>query len=959
MLSVLQKITEYSPLERSHIMTKRHSNISLEEKHYDPSLVEQSIYELWLENGCFTADPSSEKPPFTIVIPPPNVTGRLHMGHALNNSMQDLLCRYKRMKGYDVLWVPGTDHAGISTQSVVKKHLDAEGIDYRELGREGMIERIWKWKEKYGDQILLQLRRLGCSCDWTRTRFTMDEGLSNAVNLAFKRLYDDGLIYRGQYIVNWCPVDRTALSDDEVDTKDGGEPGFLWHLKYPFADGSGYIEIATTRPETMLGDTAIAVNPKDARFQDLIGKEVVVPLVERTIQVIGDDFVDPEFGTGCVKVTPAHDPNDFQIGLRHELAQINIMNEDATLNDEAPEPFRGMDRFKARKAIVQAMEELGLLVKVEERNVPVGRSYRSKAIIEYRLSDQWFVKMRPLAEKALASSQEGTLKWHPERWDNFYRSWLENTRDWCISRQVWWGHRIPAWYHKDTGEVLVDTNTPVEVQQNPEQWTQDEDVLDTWFSSALWPYSTLGWPESTADLKKYYPTSILVTGKDIIFFWVARMVMTGLYHLKEVPFHEVLINSIICDEDGETMSKSKGNGIDPLHVIDGATREELEGPIHEARPANMEGLIKRVSERFPEGFQGVGADALRYTMLTSATDAQQAQVSLKKFDEVGRPLTNKIWNASKLALGIISELPALAEASETAPLAAEDRWILTRLNESIQKVSEAYETYAFHHATGTLYHFFWDDLCDWYLEIIKPRLRKGNIADTRRIAMTLSECFLSFLRMLHPIMPFITEELWGHFQSAATEKSLFPNGSESLAEHELCATSPFPEGSTAQDVTLLTTFSTVQEIIRAIRNMRAKANVSPKSPLEIQVVTTDVRCQEVVEAYSELITHLANLGSLTVSQKRPEKFTVSVVGEMEIFANLLDFIDVQSEIDRTKKAIEKIDKQVSALTAKLSNEGFVSRAPAEVINGEKEKLREAQEQRTKLEAAITEYESLQ
>jgi valyl-tRNA synthetase len=863
------------------------------------------------------------------------------------------------MKGYDVLWVPGTDHAGISTQSVVKKHLDAEGIDYRELGREGMIERIWKWKEKYGDQILLQLRRLGCSCDWTRTRFTMDEGLSNAVNLAFKRLYDDGLIYRGQYIVNWCPVDRTALSDDEVNTKDGGEPGFLWHLKYPFADGSGYIEIATTRPETMLGDTAIAVNPKDARFQDLIGKEVVVPLVERTIQVIGDDFVDPEFGTGCVKVTPAHDPNDFQIGLRHELAQINIMNEDATLNDEVPEPFRGMDRFKARKAVVQAMEELGLLVKVEERNVPVGRSYRSKAIIEYRLSDQWFVKMRPLAEKALASSQEGALKWHPERWDNFYRSWLENTRDWCISRQVWWGHRIPAWYHKDTGEVLVDTNTPVEVQQNPEQWMQDEDVLDTWFSSALWPYSTLGWPESTADLKKYYPTSILVTGKDIIFFWVARMVMTGLYHLKEVPFHEVLINSIICDEDGETMSKSKGNGIDPLHVIDGATREELEGPIHEARPANMEGLIKRVSERFPEGFQGVGADALRYTMLTSATDAQQAQVSLKKFDEVGRPLTNKIWNASKLALGIISELPAPAEASETAPLAAEDRWILTRLNESIQKVSEAYDTYAFHHATGILYHFFWDDLCDWYLEIIKPRLRKGNIADTRRIAMTLSECFLSFLRMLHPIMPFITEELWGHFQSAATEKSLFPNGSENLAEHELCATSPFPEGSTVQDVTLLTTFSTVQEIIRTIRNMRAKANVSPKSPLEIQVVTTDVRCKEVVEAYNELITHLANLGSLTVSQKRPEKFTVSVVGEMEIFANLLDFIDVQSEIDRTKKAIEKIDKQISALTAKLSNEGFVSRAPIEVVNSEKEKLREAEEQRTKLEAAITEYESLQ
>jgi len=939
-------------------MTERQENIPLEEKHYDPSKVEKAIYALWLKSGCFTADPSSDKPPYTIVIPPPNVTGRLHMGHALNNTMQDLLCRYKRMKGYDVLWIPGTDHAGISTQSVVKKHLDAEGINYRELGREGMIERIWKWKEKYGDQILLQLRRLGCSCDWSRTRFTMDDGLSDAVNLAFKRLYDDGLIYRGKYIVNWCPIDRTALSDDEVETKDGGEPGFLWHLKYPFADGSGHIEIATTRPETMLGDTAIAVNPKDTRFQSLIGKEVIVPLVERTITIIADDFVDPEFGTGCVKVTPAHDPNDFQIGLRHNLAQINIMNEDATLNDEAPEQFRGMDRFKARTAIVQAMDELGLLVQIEERNVPVGRSYRSKAIIEYRLSDQWFVKMKPLAEKALEASKAGELKWFPERWDNFYRSWLENTRDWCISRQIWWGHRIPAWYHKETGEVLVDTQTPAQVQQSPAEWTQDEDVLDTWFSAALWPYSTLGWPEATEELKKYYPTSVLVTAKDIIFFWVARMVMTGLYHLKELPFHQVLINSIICDEYGETMSKSKGNGIDPLHVIDGATREELEGPIHEARPANMEGLIKRVSERFPDGFAGVGADALRYTMLTSATDAQQAQVSLKKFDEVGRPLTNKIWNAAKLALTIIEELRAPTTSSETGPLAAEDRWILTRLNESIQKVSQAYDTYAFHHATGTLYHFFWDDLCDWYLEIIKPRLRKGDAADTRRIAMTLSECFLSFLRMLHPIMPFITEELWGHFQKAAVEKSLFSENDQSLASSTLCATSAFPEASSIQDADIVADVTTVQEVIRTIRNMRAKANVPPKSPLEVQVVTADKKCQEVVETYSEMITHLANLGSLTRSQTRPEKLAVSVIGEMEIFANLLDFIDVQSEIDRTKKAIEKVDKQITALTAKLANEGFVSRAPTEVVATEKEKLREAEEQRKKLEAAIDEYQNL-
>jgi valyl-tRNA synthetase len=925
---------------------KRTSNIDLTEKHYDPSKVEASIYKLWETHDVFVADNTSKKKPFTIVIPPPNVTGRLHMGHALNNTLQDVLIRYKRMEGFDALWIPGTDHAGIATQTIVKKHLEAEGINYTEYGRDNVIERIWQWKQKYGDHILNQLRRLGCSCDWSRTRFTMDDNLSLAVRTCFKKLYDQGLIYRGKYIVNWCPIDRTALSDVEIDTKDGGEPGHFWYFKYPLKDGSGHIEIATTRPETMLGDTAVAVNPKDARYKDFIGKLLTLPLVGRDIPVIADDYVDPEFGTGCVKITPAHDPNDFQMGLRHNLEQINIMHEDATMNENVPEKYQGMDRYVCRKAVVNELTELGLVTKIEERNVPLGRRYRSKAVIEYRLSDQWFVKMQPLAEKALQASQAGELKFVPERWDNYYRTWLNKTRDWCISRQIWWGHRIPAWHNKETGEVLVEIETPKQVEQNPDAWQQDEDVLDTWFSSALWPYSTLGWPKDTKDVSRYYPTDVLVTGKDIIFFWIARMVMTGLFNLEKAPFHTVLINPIICDEDGETMSKSKGNGIDPLHIIDGASLEDLEEPVQEAQPGNKDALLKRLRTRFPEGFKGVGADALRYTMLTSATDAQQLNISLKKFDEIGRPLADKIWNASKLVLGLLEQCP---ESSATQS-DIEEQWILGRLDSTSNKVREAFDTYSFHHATEALYHFFWDDLCDWYLEIAKLHMKNGSDGKKRLVCETLVEALAGFLKLAHPIMPFITEEMWGHLHSHI--EKLTP--SSSPRGESILALAQFPNSKERSDKATDESFTVIQDIVRTTRNMRANGGISPKVAIEVAAVPNDEATKKAILASHALISSLANLQSLNVTEHAPERFSVVVLPSLRLCLNMAEHIDVEAEIARNKKALEKIDGVITALTKKLENETFVSKAPADVVEKEREKLSEATNQREKILSTLGE-----
>jgi valyl-tRNA synthetase len=913
-------------------MTKSSPHLSLQEKHYSPANIEEKIYAHWKTSGVFSCNPESSKPPFSIVIPPPNVTGRLHIGHALNNSIQDCLCRFKRMDGFDVLWVPGTDHAGISTQSVVKKHLDAEGIDFRALGREKVIEKIWGWKEKYGNQILLQLEKLGASCDWSRLRFTMDEGLSNAVRTAFKKLYDQGLIYRGKYIVNWCPVDQTALSDDEVTTKEGGEPGFLWHLKYPVTGTDDFVTIATTRPETMLGDVAIAVNPKDERYTHLIGKMVTLPLCEREIPIISDDYVDRSFGTGCLKITPAHDPNDFQIGLRHALPQINIMNGDATINDSAPEKYRGLDRFACREQIVKDLTGLGLVEKIEERMTPVGRAERSKAIIEYRLSDQWFVKMKPLAENALKASDRGEITLLPSRWDKVYRHWLENTRDWCISRQIWWGHQIPAWHNMETGEVLVSIETPDEVTKNPAQWKQDEDVLDTWFSSALWPYSTMGWPDNTEDLKKYYPTSVLTTAKDIIYFWVARMVMTGVNFMNEVPFREVYFHPVICDARGETMSKSKGNGIDPLHVINGASVQELEGPILDARPADMQEMLTQLHENYPDGFSGVGADALRITLFSLNSQAQQVQLSLQKFDEIGRRFTDKLWNASRFVLSKIAGKEIGAYSNPT--LSLEDRWILGQLDATIKEVRSGFKEYRFHEAVASLLSFFWDDFCDWYLELSKDTLKgedQGKASIKRAI---LAEVYGTTLKLLHPVVPFITEELWLHLAEALGDAKL-PE-----YDHSILALASFPKDQGRYSKKDHEAFTLIQETVKKLRNVRSELGMPAHRPVPVLWRgLTDDRSSRIRENET-MILHTASLTSFSETKEKPKGYISCILTDLELYIDISSSIDVDAEIKRNEKQIEKLRKDAHTLQSRLENPNFINKAPEAVRNEANAQLKE-------------------
>jgi len=942
-------------MSEKQVSTNNKTHLSLDEKHYQPAPVEDAVYLFWKEEGVFSSDPSSDKEAFSIVIPPPNVTGRLHMGHALNNSIQDCLSRYKRMDGYDVLWLPGTDHAGISTQSVVKKHLDAEGIEFRELGREKVIERIWKWKEKYGNQILLQLEKLGSSCDWSRLRFTMDEGLSKAVRVAFKKLYDDGLIYRGKYIVNWCPVDRTALSDDEVFTSEGGEPGFLWHIKYPLSSSenssnSEYITIATTRPETMLGDVAIAVNPKDTRYTNLIGKTVDLPLSNRKIPIITDDYVDSSFGTGCLKVTPAHDPNDFQIGMRHGLPQINIMNEDATIGDEAPLKYQGLDRFECRAQIVKELQDLGLLERTEERMTPVGRAERSKAIIEYRLSDQWFVKMTPLAEKALLASDQGKIHLYPERWEQVYRHWLENTRDWCISRQIWWGHQIPAWHNLETGEILVDSETPQEVLKNPESWKQDEDVLDTWFSSALWPYSTMGWPEKTPELKKYYPTSVLTTAKDIIYFWVARMVMTGTHFLGQVPFKEVYFHPVICDAKGETMSKSKGNGIDPLHVIHGASTEELEGPILDARPSNMDTMLEHLRKEYPNGFDAVGADALRITLFSLNSLAQQVQLSLNKFDETGKRFTDKLWNASRFILSKITEgelssdnLDAISKSFNL-----EDRWILGQLDKTIVEVRKSFDSYRFHEAVGSLMTFFWDDLCDWYLELSKEVLKDKTSESSLRKRRILAEVFIQTLKLLHPITPFITEELWAHLGNALRGKVL------TNYDNSVLALSSFPKSMKLYNEKEAKTFHFIQEIVRNLRNVRSELGLAAHSPVPVLWRSQNSETCSLIKDNESMIQNAANLTALSGTSEKPKGYISSIMSELELYVDISGLINIDSEVQRNEKQIAKLDKDISSLEGRLKNPKFIEKAAPEVREETEQQLKSILERKSKILAVISE-----
>lgn len=941
-----------------------------ENPHYRFAEVESRIYKLWQnhkafaaahdKNGNITDKNRASKQAYVIVIPPPNVTGRLHMGHALNNTIQDILIRFKRMDGFDALWVPGTDHAGIATQTVVKKMLDAQGVDYREMGREKFIEKVWEWKKQYGDIILKQLEKIGSSCDWSRTAFTMDERLSRAVRYTFKKLYDEGLIYRGERIVNWCPVDQTALSDDEVETKEGGEKGFLWHINYPLADGSGHLTVATTRPETLFGDVAVAVNPKDERFNKYIGQKVIVPLQERVVPVIGDDYVDTEFGTGCLKITPAHDPNDFEIGQRHKLKPINVMSPDATMNDIVPKDYKGLDRYRCREKAVAELKEKGLLIHEEERMTPVGRSYRSHAAIEYRLSHQWFVRMQPLADEVL--KQHDQLNIQPARWNKVYLDWLNNIRDWCISRQIWWGHRIPVWYHKNTGEILVDENTPEAVQKNPGDWQQDNDVLDTWFSSALWPMSTLGWPESTPDFKRYFPTTTLATSKDIIFFWVARMNMMAAHFTGKLPYKNVYIHPVVLDEKGETMSKSRGNGIDPLTVIDGATLDDLKQPVMEARPSNAKEILKRIEKNFPQGYEGVGADALRYTLVYLCSGGQQLKISLSGFHDLGRRFLTKLWNAARfLFLNLEQEITRadFAELDFEKLLSAEDLWIRARCKITAGKMRNTFENFDFTPLGENLYHFFWSDYCDWYVELAKVRFASNDSQQRRGALHAVTTAFAEVLRLLHPVIPFITEELWQKLVPLAEKAQIWGHKkpSSSLLIHE-----NYPKGGelTGEEQAILSRFDIFQNFVSSIRTLRKSYGISESEKLTAWALPDSTETRVLLESSRDTILRLARLEQLSCISKRndkPQKTVTHIESAFEVYLDLSAHLDADKEQKRLGTELEKLGKEITGLNNRLANQNFVNNASPEIVEECRNNLARAADKHDKLLRVLEDLKS--
>lgn len=875
-------------------------------KTYDPKKVEDRWYEFWLSNHYFDANVNPDKKPYTIVIPPPNVTAALHMGHAYNNTIQDIFIRYKRKMGFETLWLPGTDHAGIATQNVVEKELRKEGKTRFDLGREAFVERVWEWKEKYGSRIIYQLKRMGCSCDWRRERFTMDEGLSRAVQEVFIQLFNKGLIYKGNYIINWCPRCGTAISDEEVEYKEKG--GRLWYIKYPAAEGDDYVVVATTRPETMLGDTGIAVHPDDERFKPLHGKKVVLPLLNREIPVVPDAQVDMEFGTGAVKVTPAHDPNDFQIGQRHNLRQINIMNNDGTLNEHAG-PYAGMDRYEARKKIVEDLEAQGLLIKIEEHQHSVGHCHRCDTVIEPLLSEQWFVKMKDLAKPAIDVVKDGRIQLHPsERWYKTYLNWLENIRDWCISRQLWWGHRIPVYYCQQCGEMVANHQAPESCPKcGSSNFKQDENVLDTWFSSWLWPFSTLGWPDDTPELKYFYPTDTLVTGPDIIFFWVARMIMSGLEFMKDVPFRHVYLNGIVRDQQGRKMSKSLGNGIDPVEIID----------------------------KF-------SADAMRFTLIMLGSEGQDINLSESHF-EMGRNFSNKIWNAYRfLALNLEKPKDNYQDYAEHYQLA--DRWILSRLNQALRQYHQNLDNFRVNDALNTAYHFFWHEFCDWYLELIKPRLSDDANETERETARAVAVHVLkASMNMLHPFIPFITEEIWHRVKNEDEEplvKSEMPVADEALINPQIDADMSF-----------------LQEMIGQIRNIRSEMNVPPSRKATLKFKSDNAHVEELLREYQSYIMRLARVESIEqigAEEKIPQA-AVAVVSEAEIFIPLEGLIDIELEKKRLQKEVDRLQGQIGGLEKKLSNEGFLKKAPEHVVNQEKEKLANFRAKLEKLQANLESF----
>ena len=857
---------------------------------YEPGQVENKWYEYWRENNYFAPRPDLEGKAFSIVMPPPNVTGSLHLGHALDNTLQDILTRWRRMQGYNALWLPGTDHAGIATQARVEEALAREGLNKYELGREKFLERVWEWKHLYGNRITQQLSLMGSSCDWSRERFTMDEGCSRAVREVFVNLYEKGLIYQGDYIINWCPRCHTAISDIEVEHEDSD--GHLWHIRYPLEGEDEFIVVATTRPETMLGDTGVAVHPDDERYQHLIGKKILLPLMNRVIPVFADDYVDKEFGTGAVKVTPAHDPNDFDMGLRHGVEQIAVIDKYGFMNENAG-PYQGLDRYACRLQVVKDLEAQGYLLKVEEHRHAVGHCQRCDTVIEPLVSTQWFVKMKPLAEPAIQKVLDGEIKFIPERFTRIYINWMENIRDWCISRQLWWGHRIPVWYCQECGEIICSKEDPDRCPNcESAELKQDEDVLDTWFSSALWPFSTLGWPDKTRDLDFFYPTTVLVTGRDIIFFWVARMIFSGIEHMGEVPFYDVNIHGLILDAQGRKMSKSLNNGIDPIEVI----------------------------EKF-------GADTLRFSLITGVTPGNDVRFHWDKVENT-RNFANKIWNASRFVLMNMEGFEAIKPGLEELSLA--DRWILSRLQLTIAEVTNLLDKYDLGEAARRLYEFIWDEFCDWYIELAKPRLvNQDNPRERLVVQNVLRDVLVDILRLLHPFMPFITEEIYQFLPAHSATIML----------------DPWPESK--EELIWLAEVEQMQQLmqaIRALRNIRSEFNINPSILIKaIMVVPDEVRRQVFMDnqAIIKQMARLEQLELLYELEKKPEQAVSALLSLAEIYVPLEGIIDVEKEIQRLQKELKAAESDLQKAENKLNNQKFLSKAPPEVIEKERSKAGEA------------------
>ena len=947
---------------------------------YNYQKTEKEIYNLWLKNNLFSQKKTTEKKsstPYVMIMPPPNITGRLHIGHALNNTIQDILIRHKRMQGYDVLWIPGTDHAGIATQTVVKKELHKQGIDYQTLGRESFIERTWEWKDKYGNIILEQLKKLGISCNWEKSKFTLSDDHSQIVSQAFVELYEQGFIYKGKRIVNWCPIDKTALSDDEIETVDGGEKGHLWYIKYALENENTSLTVATTRPETLFGDVAIGIHPEDDRYKHLIGKNALVPLQNRAIPIIVDEYIDKGLGTGCLKITPAHDPNDFALGTKHNLPFINVMNEDATMNEAVPTIFQRLSREKCRKKVLEALKEQNLLLKEEERMVPWGRSYRSGSIIEYRLSDQWFVKMSPLVAKTTAFKDQ--LHFHPKRWQKVYDHWLNNIQDWCVSRQIWWGHRIPAWYCESDNkeqckQPIVALTKPISCphcQNN--SFRQEEDVLDTWFSSALWPMSTLGWgqEDQAEQFAKYFPTTALSTAKDILFFWVARMVIMSIFFQKKLPFTHVYFHPTVMDSKGKVMSKSKGNGIDPLHIINGASSENLKLPIHDAKPKNSKQMLAEIDKKYPDGFAGVGADALRYTLVYLLSSGQELHLSLDHFIEIGRRFTTKLWNVSRL---LIMSLQSLSEelqkdkTNETViktvftkelstllnddneEIHYEDEWIYQKYNSTCAAIDKALAEFNFSQLGSIYYDFVWHDLCDWYVEMIKGRLHQQDLQQRAKTIHWFLEILQNTLKLLHPLVPFITEQIWQTINDCLKDLDLPVSSQNNYLIQVDFPTKEIYQSKLGEKQIL--EFEDLKKVITAIRSLKKRYNIKEKANLNI-LLKSGYSFNRVLKERTSLLTQLAKATIAGKVDSKPKNdngnFYSALLGkDYELFVNIGDFIDMDLEKNRLAKALEKIEKNIVSTQRKLQNEKFIQNAKPELVQQEKDNYQQLQTQKKQI-----------